>query len=334
VIKTISGKTWHRRLPKIAGGFLLVVAIFLIAWKVLAGPNLVNNVTPDNGPTTGWTDIIITGSGFTDFTPIPPKNYSHTGNCQTFTAPTSTLYRLETWGAQGGTAGSFPGGRGGYSTGDVFLQAGTTVFICVGGQGTQATRSAATAHPGGFNGGGGAARSNNGNGRETASGGGASDIRIGINSLFARVIVAGGGGGAAGQQFSASTGGAGGGLEGLTYTAAVYPGGGGTQTNGGANHPFLCPGSGFFGLGGIPCNLGVDDKSGGGGGWFGGGVGLPGGGGSGFVLRPTSDFKLPDSVSSAVIGGTYLLNEDFYLSNKSSNIFWRISNYYQADREN
>jgi len=279
---------------------------------VFAAPTLVASVTPTKGPSTGGTNLIITGSGFTDYSPVAPANFAYSGSCQTYTAPSTGSYKLETWGAQGGSAGTFAGGRGGYSTGVVRLTAGTTVHVCVGGQGSESARTTTAPYPGGFNGGGGSARSNNGKNKETASGGGATDIRIGTNSLYSRVVVAGGGGGAIGEQFGPSIGGAGGGTSGITMpdpgkVGSDTPGNGGTQTAGGAN-TIACSGSGFFGSAGVPCGVGVTDRSGGGGGWFGGGAGITGGGGSGFIFTGASD------VSAATIGGTYLLGQNYYLS--------------------
>ncbi|MCL1839729.1 glycine-rich protein [Candidatus Saccharibacteria bacterium] len=298
-----------RRL-KFLGTFLTLAILLFIIIRVLAASII--SVTPNTGPSTGGTNVIITGTGFTDYTPSVPINFPYTGSCQPYTVPANGSYQLETWGAQGGTAGPFAGGRGGYSTGIVSLTAGTTLYICVGGQGTTSSRTTSAPWPGGFNGGGGSARSNNGNGKATGSGGGGTDIRIGANSLFARVIVAGGGGGAADQQFGAIPGAAGGGLSGITspnpgVVGSDSPGQGGTQTAGG-NNGIACSGGGSFGAGGIPCGIGVTDRSGGGGGWFGGGTGVTGGGGSGFVYTQASD------VSSATIGGTYLLNGSYYLS--------------------
>ena len=44
-------------------------------------------------------------------------NFDYTGGEQTFTAPVSGTYKLETWGAQGGSANeTYYGGYGGYCT--------------------------------------------------------------------------------------------------------------------------------------------------------------------------------------------------------------------------
>jgi hypothetical protein len=53
--------------------------------------------------------------------------------------PTSGTYQLEVWGTQGSPV---YGGKGGYASGEVYLTAGTTLYVYVGGMS-------------GFNGGGG-----------------------------------------------------------------------------------------------------------------------------------------------------------------------------------
>lgn len=163
-------------------------------------------------------------------------NFSYNGNVQTYTASISGNYMLELWGAQGGTMAISPwtgiGGKGGYSSGSVYLQAGTTLYIYVGGEGQGYNGSAN--HYGGWNGGGTCYQGASG-------GGGATDIRtIGGNwndltSLNSRIIVAGAGGG----SNDYCDGGAGGGLVGIAGSnpkaGEQYgtPGNGGTQTSGG-----------------------------------------------------------------------------------------------------
>lgn len=64
--------------------------------------------------------------------------FDYTGQIQTFTAPKTGIYQLETWGAQGGDAtdGTLTarGGYGAYAVGEVLLQQGDTLYINVGGQ--------------------------------------------------------------------------------------------------------------------------------------------------------------------------------------------------------
>ena len=67
-------------------------------------------------------------------------NFTYTGSIQTFTAPKTGIYQLETWGAQGGNAEDTEnslvarGGYGAYAKGEVFLAQGDTLYINVGGQ--------------------------------------------------------------------------------------------------------------------------------------------------------------------------------------------------------
>lgn len=65
-------------------------------------------------------------------------SFDYTGSIQTFTAPKTGIYQLETWGAQGGNASdgtnSARGGYGAYAVGEVLLQQGDTLYINVGGQ--------------------------------------------------------------------------------------------------------------------------------------------------------------------------------------------------------
>ena len=67
-------------------------------------------------------------------------NFAYTGSIQTFTAPKTGIYQLETWGAQGGNAEDSEnnlvarGGYGAYAKGEVFLTQGETLYIGVGGQ--------------------------------------------------------------------------------------------------------------------------------------------------------------------------------------------------------
>jgi hypothetical protein len=301
------------RSSKLAGIFTSVLAVTLFSALIInyivAAPGI-TNISPDTGPSTGGTQITIEGGGFVDYIPAAPVSFSAVG-CTAYTISQSGLYRLETWGAQGGNANIYQGGRGGYSVGEVRLEAGTIVHVCVGGAGAQASRTSTAPFPGGFNGGGGATRGDNGNGKETASGGGATDIRIGINSLYARAIVAGGGGGGVGANTTplgvGVTGGIGGGLNGGVNTSGYNPGNGGTQIAGGTNA--ICVGTGSFGVAGSACNVGLDNMSGGGGGWFGGGSGLPGGGGSGFIFTSASN------TDATIVGGTFLLDSSHYLFN-------------------
>jgi hypothetical protein len=113
------------------------------------------------------------------------------------------IYKLECWGAQGGHGNPIDniGGKGGYSTGTLTVIDSLPLYIYVGEEGVYADEKTI------FGGGGAAESSSTYN---SGSGGGASDIRIGTDSLYSRVIVAGGGGGGAGAGETTYSGGAGG----------------------------------------------------------------------------------------------------------------------------
>ena len=233
-------------------------------------------------------------------------NCPYSGNSVSITLPRGT-FLLECWGAQGGcllqdgTTGT-TGGKGGYSTGILTLTQATILYLYVGGQGSGAAKNLAS---GGFNGGGssyGSSASDPANG-----GGGGTDIRIGEDSLYARVIVAGGGGGV-GEDNEA--GGYGGGLTGGTGSSSSTTGG--TQTSSGTG--------GVFGYG---ANTAYDGGAGGGG-WYGGGTGggsqtVPssnntsdaqgGCGGSGYVYTSATINNYPAGC---------LLSNEYYLGSAST----------------
>ena len=243
-------------------------------------------------------------------------NCPYSGSMKSVILPKGT-YVLECWGAQGGNGNgstSYPGGKGGYSKGTITLNKKTNVYLYAGGQGlggtTYNSNGATTA--GGFNGGG-SVNSLNSRG----SGGGGTDIRVGTDSLYARVLVAGGGSGSSG--YVGVAGFAGGGISGKVYgntdstTGTSYYGGGGSQTQGGAIAPYNgnYATAGSFGQGGnYNSKSNTYYGSGGGGGWYGGGgaVGI-GGGGSGYMYTASSASYYPSGC---------LLNSQYYLENATT----------------
>ena len=258
------------------------------------------------------------------------KTFSMTGAVQNITLNKGT-FKLEAWGAEGGygytNATTYAGGKGGYSYGTLTLTAETNLYVYVGGQGNSGT-STSSIKEGGFNGGGASAY------YRAGSGGGASDIRIGQDSLYARVIVAGGGGG--GAYYSRYYGGAGGGTSGVDGTGRAEstnnaPSKGGTQTAGGAagfyktSSTTYAGTAGSFGQGGTgnTTTSGTYSRSGGGGGgWYGGGGGgyrsssntyyygvSGGGGGSGYVYTSSTASNYPSGC---------LLNSNYYLTNATT----------------
>ncbi|RHS66659.1 hypothetical protein DW958_05345 [Ruminococcus sp. AM46-18] len=233
-------------------------------------------------------------------------NFDYTGSVQTATLTPGT-YKLECWGGQGGSYNSYIGGYGGYSKGTITLTKATTVYISVGGAGSSSSTAA------GFNGGGTGISSGRG-------GGGATDVRIGQNSLYSRVIVAGGGGGAGVTSANANPCGCGGGEYGgdgyYNNTTGSYTtgqnrsGGSASQTAGGIT--WSTGTQATFGQGG---NASGYSCGGGGGGWYGGGGaydndsdsdGRWGGGGSGYVYTSSTAKNYPNGC---------LLNSTHYLTN-------------------
>lgn len=242
-------------------------------------------------------------------------NLNYTGTSQNVVLPAGT-YKFECWGAQGGyRSSSTYGGKGGYSVGTITLTQTTNLFVYVGGSGNSATAYTNNIYAGGFNGG--------GYRYGYKGGGGATDIRIGKDDLYARIIVAGGGGS---DGASNKTGMYGGGLEGGTTTESCGSGGyGGTQTGNtwltttrttSATSTSNCYAG--FGFGGNGCYSSSGYAGAGGGGWYGGSGSYPdgsgdddrgGGGGSGYVYTAKTAANYPS--------GNYV-NSSYYLTDAST----------------
>jgi hypothetical protein len=231
------------------------------------------------------------------------QDFAYTGAYQTIELKKGK-YKLEVWGAQGGYRSSETyAGKGGYSSGTITLKKTTTLYVYVGGSGNTGGTS------GGFNGGG-MRKTYNG-------GGGATDIRVGQTSLYARVIVAGGGGS---DGAASKAGGYGGGTSGESRTDNYGTGSyGGTQTGNtwsvSSRTTSTTSSSGAyagFGFGGNGIYRSNGYGGAGGGGWYGGAGTYPdssgdddrgGGGGSGFVW---TGLNAPSG---------YLLGSEYYLTN-------------------
>lgn len=291
-------------------GCLLNSAYYLSNAQTIAG----NKSFPSP---TGSTETGHSGNGHVKITKLSDviyltqaKNdimdFNYTGSVQSKTLKPGT-YTLECWGGQGGTYSSYIGGYGGYSKGTITLAKTTTVYVSVGGAGSSSSTTA------GFNGGGTGISSGRG-------GGGATDVRIGQNSLYSRVIVAGGGGGAGVTSANANPCGCGGGEYGgdgyYNDTTGSYTigqnrcGGSASQTAGGKTWSTSTQAT--FGQGG---NASGYSCGGGGGGWYGGGGaydndsdsdGRWGGGGSGYVYTSSTAKNYPNGC---------LLNSTHYLTN-------------------
>lgn len=233
---------------------------------------------------------------------------SYCGAAKSITLPKGT-YKLECWGAQGGSYNTtYLGGYGGYSVGTISLTEPTIVYLVAGQQnntyGTSAGAQSGTA----FNGGGyGTTSYYSSTYTYSCAGGGGSDIRIGSNSLYARVIVAGGGSGST----NGSRGYAGGGTTSDGYVSTYQA----TQTQAGN--------LGSFGVGANCTPTQTNYKyvsAGGGGGWYGGGSATTysdnsteyrkyHGGGSGYVYTSTTATNYPSGCQ---------LNSSYYLTDAST----------------
>ena len=244
------------------------------------------------------------------------KEFSATGAVQNVTLNAGT-YKLEVWGAQGGSySTTYTGGKGGYSYGTLTLNNTTNLYVYVGKQGSAHSTTTGGVSAGGFNGGGSAKTV----GLKFSSpysyvtgGGGASDIRIGQDSLYARVIVAGGGSGSS----NANSGYYGGGTT-AGYGVSGY---GGTTTTAGTN--------GSFGVGANAAPSSTNYKyasPGGGGGWYGGGSSGTNrsdstnyrtytGGGSGYVYTSSTASNYP---SGNLLTSTYYLTNAATLAGNTS----------------
>ena len=221
-------------------------------------------------------------------------NYEFTGYEQTFIIPKTGTYKVETWGAQGGSVThtiDYIGGYGGYSVGNISVNKNNVIYINVGGQGIGSIDDAAISYAGGYNGGG---YADNYGDKLVSSGGGATHIALdsGLLNTFSTktnrlIIVAGGGGGSAFQTDNDyGIGGSGGGYIGSNGTSSVsseYYGSGGTQSSGGIGYKGgNNSNNGLFGQASQSCYNG----NGGGGGYYGGGGGrwaFGAGGGSGYI---------------------------------------------------
>ncbi len=252
-------------------------------------------------PTSKYAKI---GNGYARITYIGEKfditefvsNFDYTGEEQTYTASKSGIYLIETWGASGGCAlnngvtNCTKISYGGYSSGTTFLTAGNTLYINVGGKGTNGILKSNS--PGGYNGGG-YGTWDNSDDESSGGGGGATHIalRTGLLSTLENykndiIMVSGGGGG----QSWTNAAGSGGGYKGVT-----------TSTT---NQSEVSQDKGYaFGQGqdakGTASNDGV---GGGGGGFYGGYMNNVGGKSSG-------------SGGSGYIGNTLLKNKSMYCYN-------------------
>ena len=222
-------------------------------------------------------------------------DFDYAGGEQTFIAPTTGTYKLETWGAQGGSINeTYYGGYGAYSLGNIKISQNDKLYINIGGQGSDYSLDKLA--PGGYNGGGygGVPNTTYSDRQGGCGGGGATHIAItsGLLSSFENkkegiLIVAGGGGGGASVDVMGSDGGGYKGNDGgYSSLFPTYHGTGGTQTIGGFDFT-INSNYGTFGQGsGFSDNVKYGGNGGGGGFYGGGGTNRGhsgGGGGSGYI---------------------------------------------------
>ena len=251
-------------------------------------------------------------------------NYDYTGGEQTFTAPTTGTYKLETWGAQGGSINeTYYGGYGAYSFGNIKISQNDKLYINVGGTGkiyeypnvVDKTTNGNIKAAGGYNGGGNGIKywTDSLNSKQfNVSGGGASHIAL-ISGVLSNLeskkekilLVASGGSGAqyfkynSGETYNYGFGASGGGVEGTeikcssdfsnAYLTDIRPA---SQTYGGSSvYNVTEIATGSFGQG-------SSSYSGGGGGYYGG----------------SSNFGITGSGSS-YIGNSLLTEKSMYCYN-------------------
>ena len=193
------------------------------------------------------------------------QEFVYTGSVQEWQVPATGIYKIEVYGAQGGSVtlgnGSKTGGTGGYAYGEISLVGSEILYIVVGGAGV-------SNGAGGYNGGG--ATNSTGNNYRNGSGGGATHIATTNRGELKEyssyqnevLIVAGGGGGAAGNYAEGATsvyagnGGTGGGTSGGNASANSQYAYGGSQTSagykGGFGYGGSIPSGNGYGAGGRP----------------------------------------------------------------------------------
>lgn len=193
--------------------------------------------------------------------------FEYTGEIASWVVPAQGLYRIEVWGAQGGSVNTCKGGLGAYMSGECVLSSSDMLRILVGGAGGNEGNPESSSHWG-------------------AAGGGGTYLTFADNSP---IVIAGGGGGAyrsragmdgvtetsgtTASQYSPGSGGyggggfGGGGLIGDSTGSA----GGKSFVNGGAGG-YMPPAArgGFGGGGSAGASIGGMGAGGGGGGYSGG----------------------------------------------------------------
>ena len=252
--------------------------------------------------------LVKVGEESGDTNKINPTDVTALGTTKIIKISDTGKYKLEVWGAQGGSTKSSntvtsTGGYGAYSVGYINLNANDVLYVTVGGVGESSEAGVSKTLTGGYNGGGNAYMRGT-SGTSVGSGGGATHIALSTGLLSKLsdkkdkilIVAAGGGGGHTdtdGNGYNTIGGNAGGykgnpitqisGSCSSSCTTYNYPSGG-TQSNGGIGVTSWTSGVtsstdfvGTFGQGAT----GTSSYGGGGGGYFGGASGQYSGGGGG-----------------------------------------------------
>lgn len=213
-------------------------------------------------------------------------DFTYTSKEQAFTVPATGTYKLEVWGAQGGSNNTdiqAYGGVGGYSVGLVKLNVNDTLYINVGGKG-------ADDKTGGYNGGGAGGSTYSGSPYGNGAGGGGathiatkSGLLSSLENYKSNILIVSGGGGGVNHCSTAGIGGGINGGVGLSSSGTDYSSNGGNQTSG---YKFGLGQNGSSKTTGGNCKS--EGNSGGGGGFYGGyskqqDTNAAGGGGSGYI---------------------------------------------------
>ncbi len=279
-----------------------------------------NNVLNINKPGTYYLHYNFDGYIFRRKVMVGNYNaeFSYTGSEQEFRVNAPGYYKIEAWGAQGGN--STNGGKGGYSSGVIKLNAGEKLYIYVGEMGPS---NDTVTNTGGYNGGG---YSGNNSEAKSYGGGGATDIRLSgglwndITGLNNRIIVAAGGAGTTSNLTTSA--GNGGGLVGgkgtssnSSYNTSTYlPIGSGQSAAGFAYETTARAGSFGYAIQANTSGWG----GGGGGGYYGGGNGhgTTGAGGSSFISGYAGVDAITSSADRTHTANTLHYSNKYFINGK------------------
>lgn len=251
--------------------------------------------------------------------------FNYLEKSQTYTVLKDGYYKIEAYGASGGSFETALGGKGAYTSGVIYLNKGDILYAYVGQEGSCVSNTSASNT---FNGGGGAITSSI---NDTACrGGGATDIRL-ISGLWynelslnSRIMVAAGGGGAYYHTLYIGNGGAGGRLTGDSPTNVVcidrtfYSGSNSSQSSGGTNtacnNSYTSSITGLYGVGGF----GSEWSSGGGGGYYGGGYSYAtgGSGGSSFISGYAGVNAITSNIDRTHTNNTIHYSNKYFVNGK------------------